>query len=762
MNSVRSIAARGIVPCLLLLTLALSSCVSSPEAKSARFIEAGKKLMKNKDATRAILQFENAVKATPQNAEAYYQLGAAYLAAGDLRKGIVALHKALELNPKHWEAQLRLAQLMSGATEKQFLQDAQQRLESMVQDNPTSSDALQALALTELKLGDQQDAVQHLERALAVAPQELRIAVALAQAKLQQKDTKSAEQILKHASESAPQSAQAAGILGEFYVSQNRAAEAEPQYLRALEIDPSYAPVLFDLVMLQAGTGRKAEAERNLKRLAGLSDKRFEHFYAVFLFRENRRDEALREFQRLAKEDPEDRSARTRLIVVYRALNREADADRVLEGALRKNPKDLDALLQRAEISLAAKKYAQAESDLNRVIALSPTSAEPRYIMAKLEEARGEALRYRASLFKALELDRYMLDARLELAQSLIVGKDGKAALALLNAAPESQKDGAAYIVKRNWALWTSGDLAEMRKGIDHGLSRGRTADLLLQDGLWKLSTGNNSGARAALEDALKIDPRDVGALKMLNAAYLAQKQDKMALQKVKDYASREPKSAPVQEFLGTVLVGNGERQEARAAFEAAIAADPKSVSASLLLIQLDMLDGKFDSARQRLTTILASDGTNLLARRWLANLETTKGDYKAAIEQFRQVAAADPGNAECLNNLAYLLAETGGQPTEALKYAQKAKELAPDNPAYADTLGWILYRMGLYPSAVSELERATSKGGTAIPKYHLAMAYAKAGDLNRGRAALQAGLRQNPRAPEAKAARELLEAAQR
>ena len=76
--------------CLAFFTLALSSCASSPEAKSARFIEAGKKLIQNKDVSRAILQFQNAVKVTPKNSDAYYQLGMAFLEAGDIVRGVVA------------------------------------------------------------------------------------------------------------------------------------------------------------------------------------------------------------------------------------------------------------------------------------------------------------------------------------------------------------------------------------------------------------------------------------------------------------------------------------------------------------------------------------------------------------------------------------------------------------------------------------------------------------------------------------------------
>jgi Tfp pilus assembly protein PilF len=93
------------------------------------------------------------------------------------------------------------------------------------------------------------------------------------------------------------------------------------------------------------------------------------------------------------------------------------------------------------------------------------------------------------------------------------------------------------------------------------------------------------------------------------------------------------------------------------------------------------------------------------------------------------------------------------------LKYAQQAKELVPDSGEYADTLAWVLYSKGLYDQAVKELESA-AKQQDAKPtwKYHLGMAYLKAGNRTRGRATLEAALKQSPNAPEAKAAKDLLD----
>src|SRR5262249_46637518 len=146
MQLVRFRAAKRAAPCLLLLALASSSCMS-PEAKSARYIETGKKMLKNKDTSRAILQFRNAVKATPRSAEAYYQLGMAFLAANDIEPAIAALRKVLEIDPKHRDANLEMAKLRAITHDKGILHDAEEQLRAILKDAPNDPDALHTLAL---------------------------------------------------------------------------------------------------------------------------------------------------------------------------------------------------------------------------------------------------------------------------------------------------------------------------------------------------------------------------------------------------------------------------------------------------------------------------------------------------------------------------------------------------------------------------------------------------------------------------------------
>jgi len=233
-------------------------------------------------------------------------------------------------------------------------------------------------------------------------------------------------------------------------------------------------------------------------------------------------------------------------------------------------------------------------------------------------------------------------------------------------------------------------------------------------------------------------------------------KQFPVGVQRAREYAQRQPASAPVQQYLGQLLTAAGDHSGARQAYEAAKAAKPGLLFADLALSEIDTNEGKGNEARKRLTAAVSTHPRNVSGGLLFAQLEAKEGKAAAAIEQYRRVLAVDDKNPYALASLAYLLAENG-QPDEAIKYAQKAKEVAPDNAEVDDTLGWTYYRKGMFAMAVTHLESATAKQSTtALHKYHLAMAYLKVGDPKRGRETFEAALKMDPRLPEAQVAHQL------
>ena len=745
---------------IVLAILVFSGCARTPEAKEASFLAAGKQYLEKKDYARAIIQFKNAAGIKRGTAEPYYQLGLAYVALGDHFSGYKAFRKAVDLDPKHLQAQIKTAELEAYSNLPELRNKGEAKIREVLAQAPNNTDALNVLALAEWRLGKRENAQAELLQVLRQAPQDIQASLNLAAVKYMEKDFAGAEAVMKQAAAASPKSPVPLLALGDLSLLLGKPAEAELLYQQALQLDPNNGTTLLSLAKLYAGTNRTEEAEKLYQRISALPDGKDRPVYAMFLFDNGKREQAVAEFEKLAKEDPADRKARTRLVEAYFAVGRLSDAEKVLNAAIEKNRSDGDALLQRSRIYLAARSYEGALRDVMGAIHQNSNSAEAHYILARIHHALGQPLAERQELGDVLRLKPSWLAVRLELAHLLLNTNGAKAALNLLDEVKEvapTQRSTLAFVVERNWALWSAGDMAELRKQLDLSLAQVRAPQLLVQDGMWKLKVGKTLEGRRALEEALKGDPQEVSALRLLTNSYLAQKDAAKAIALAQEYAGREPKSAPMQEFLGNMLMTQGKLVQARTALDASLAADPSFEPALLSLGQLDVVEGKWDAAREHLNTVLAKNSKSTTARLWMGVIEEANGNYQGALKYYRQVLEADPNNGEALNNAAYLLADRANQPDEALKYAQRAVELHPGKTAYEDTLGWALYRKGLYQVAVPHLEQAAAQKGSAVPKYHLAMAYAKSGDRTRGRTALDAALKLNPNLPEAQMAKQVV-----
>ncbi|HUO28118.1 MAG TPA: tetratricopeptide repeat protein [Bryobacteraceae bacterium] len=724
---------------------ALVSC--SPRQREARLMARGSAFLQNKDYARAELEFRAAAQAAPRDAEPYYRLGLAHMAENNPSGAAEAFRKATELNPGHAAAQLRLAGLLAAGQDANALADAEKRARDVAAAHPDNADALDTLALTELRLGKPEDASAHLSEALERLPGSLRASALLMRAKLAQGDIKGAEQVMRECVHRSPNSAEAALVLGRFYLVTHRAADAEQQLRRAIRIDPQYAAAWLDLGMTLYHSGRKQEAAEVFQHLAALPGP-YKPVFAIFLLESGQKDAALRELERLARADPTDRAARTRLVKMYVLVGRRGDAERLLATALAKNPKDADALLERAELAIDAGQYQDALDDLNLVLRYQPEAATAHMILARLYGAQSKLLNQRQELAEALRLSPALPAARVGLAHLLIDAQSAQAALEVLEQAPEPQRHTVPWIVARNWALIDLGRRDEARRGVTEGLRLARTPELLLEDAWIRAGGQDYRGARASLDLVLRQHPEDPRALRLLARI--------SGLAGVRAYAAKHAGSAAVQNFLGEALVANGKAAEARAAFIAAGKADPDFRPARLALAKLDAGAGNLGAARQSVADLLREHPNDPDLCLYMGWIESAAKNYTQAVTWFRKVIAADPANVIALNNLAYLLATTTGKLDEALMYAQQVKELAPDNQGVDDTIGWVMYRQGLYQPAVRYLESAARGTNDPVVMYHLGLAYLKAGD-RRGETTLRGMLKSSPDLPEAQMAKHLL-----
>jgi len=75
--------------------------------------------------------------------------------------------------------------------------------------------------------------------------------------------------------------------------------------------------------------------------------------------------------------------------------------------------------------------------------------------------------------------------------------------------------------------------------------------------------------------------------------------------------------------------------------------------------------------------------------------------------EDLRKIIQLNPNNPVAYNSLGYTLADRTDRYDEAYKLIMRAVELAPNDPAIIDSLGWVQYRLGRYEEARANLDRA-------------------------------------------------------
>jgi tetratricopeptide (TPR) repeat protein len=96
--------------------------------------------------------------------------------------------------------------------------------------------------------------------------------------------------------------------------------------------------------------------------------------------------------------------------------------------------------------------------------------------------------------------------------------------------------------------------------------------------------------------------------------------------------------------------------------------------------------------------------------------------------------------------NIAWVDALEGKDLDLALGLAQKAKSLEPEVPSITDTLAWVMYKRGDYPSAMPLLREAVQKSpNSAEYHYHLGMNLLASGQKETGKKELEAALRLKP-----------------
>lgn len=408
-----------------------------------------------------------------------------------------------------------------------------------------------------------------------------------------------------------------------------------------------------------------------------------------------RRSEARAAFERAYEIGPDFVSPLARLAALDLADGKADRGQRRFEDAIARKPKDSDVLLAYA-LWLEEKKAEpeQIRATIERAVAVAPSDIKPRVALAAFHASRQD---FDAALAAATEANKAM---------------PGSVALLKVLAKLQlhaGQADAAAITLAKAVAIDPS------------------SLDLLLLYADAQRASGAIDAARGSLRKALGLRPNLLAANIALVTLELQAGRPADALELVRQVKESYPNEVIGYSLEGQVWAQQNRWTEAVRVLQSGI----ERTGSAGLLIELHrtlVRSGDPKEASRVVANWLKAHPRELEVRSYLADSALEALDYPKAVLLYKEVLADYPDDVRTLNNLAW--AESAAGEPNALRHAERASKLAPDDPRVLDTLGMILVERGDLARGTEVLKRASAAAphDTEL-RFTLAKALIRSGD---------------------------------
>lgn len=255
------------------------------------------------------------------------------------------------------------------------------------------------------------------------------------------------------------------------------------------------------------------------------------------------------------------------------------------------------------------------------------------------------------------------------------------------------------------------GKLEEARKTLNRNdtptNSHGENvrSEILIAEAQRISEQGNLEQARAKVAEAISIQPDNLGYHLILVRITAAEGDLAEAQNQLDAIKERFGTPAPVAVTQASLLEQTQTPEEAYTYLKTQWQEQPNpGVAPELLRLSRKVSPEETASIASKWTEL---SPTTPQAWQNLGDIVLEKGDNQTAMEAYGKVLELQPNNLGALNNLAWLLRDT--RPEEAVKLAERAAEIAPENASVLDTYGWVLYRAGQLEEAREVLSKALS-----------------------------------------------------
>jgi tetratricopeptide (TPR) repeat protein len=567
-------------------------------------------------------------------------------------------------------------------------------------------------------------------------------------------------------------------------------APAEEAYNNVLLRDPGNVPAHVELYQVFEAQGRTADSEALLKRAIAENPKQYQfrsllvvHHYrhnqsaaaraAVIELRATWPDnpnaylmagdtwfrlgaaaDALEQYRAGSEADEKQKVVyQKRMIEVLLRQNKRQEAGTIANSILRADPKDLDARSVVAGLLVDQGGAAKALPELESLVAAAPDNAAVHYNLGRAYAASNNLVKAREQFRESTRLQPEYGLAWLALAQIELSSQQFESALECTRAVLRMDANNVDARLMQAAALAGQKKNAEARRIIESIVAANpKSGEAQYQLGVLNLSEKKFDEAAMAFQRAYEINPGNARALLGVAETHAAEGKIQAGLDILQRELVREPNRGDLRVAYANLAVRAGQFDLAINQFQATLARiDPRSPAAADLHLRIgEAYRRKGDLNRsilalQKVRELAPNDPvvhtTLAMTLDAAGRKEEARGSYMAALKQ-------DPNNGVTLNNLAFLLADNGGDLDIALGYAQRAVKAMPDSPEVLDTLGWVYFKKGMAADAVTTFREVVRRApDAAANRYHLALALAETGDRTGATAECRAALKANPSA---------------
>ncbi|HEU0272985.1 MAG TPA: tetratricopeptide repeat protein [Candidatus Udaeobacter sp.] len=685
---------------LALTIILVAGC--SKEAKKTRFLAEADNFFKAGDYDKAKVSYLNVIRLDPQNALAFARIGAVWLEEGAPLRAAEFLTKASQLDPSNTEYHTRLADAYLALGR---FADAKKEALQVLEVKPDSGDAIIALTKAAQSKEDVEEAEQRLQK---IKKESLPFYLASANLSLRQSNLSAAQDALQRALTNDPQSSVAHMAMGDFYLLKKDQKQAGEEFKKAAELAPIRSLERLKYAAFASAIGDLQETRRISTEMTRQAPDYLPGWtlLAELAFKEKKYDEALSLLENVFSRDPENVDGRRLEGSVLLAKGDTKKGLEVLERLDRTYPDTPLIKYELAQAYLKSNNLSQARVVLDQVISTNPNYADAVLLLAEinLRSGHGEAV---------IEPLTRLLNRNPEL----------KSAALLLAAAYGSldRFDDAVVVVSEQAKLAPHDPQAQMALGLTLRQAK------------------RNGEARQAFEKVAELAPDSLWPVEQLVELDLLDKHFDAARQRVRHQFQKTPDSAGAHFFEGKILAAEEKWDLAEAELRKALQLDPNLSNAYDLLVQAYLTSNKLPQALDQLQAQLAKNPDDMSSLMTLALLYERTNDFVNARNAYERLLKIDPNSTSTLNNLAYLYADRLNDLNKAYDLARKARDLQANDPAIADTFGWILSKRGDYQKALPILQDSAAKlPDSPEVQFHLGMTAFMMGRTDLARVALQ------------------------